>query len=182
MGIGFLTPEIDDLGLAGYLRIMSSTDRPGYDGVLFVVNGVGEPVEFCFSSIETPRTVLWGRAALRRRANSELTKALLTACSSTPVLLLAKAEEVGPETFSDDIVTSVPTCRLTTRLEAIAVGVSDQEETVDESSEVQVVWSGEAPGMDSPARKLLSKLSEIGLLVEPFERAVAGLAEVRQGE
>lgn len=182
MSIGFLTPEIDDLGSAAYLRVMPSDNARTYDGVLFVVNAVGEPVEFCFSGIDAPRTVLWGKAALRRRVNAELTKALLRACSSSPVILFAKAEEIGPETLAEDVVVSVPSCRLTTRLEAVAVGVGDQEETLDEAGEVQAVWLGEAPGPESPAKKILAKLSESGLLLEPFDRAVAGLAEVRRGE
>lgn len=181
MTIAFLAPEIDDLGLAGYLRIVPSEDARTYDGVLFVVNGVGEPVEFCFSSVEAPRTILWGKASLRRRVNSELTRALFAACTSEPRLLLARAEEIGPDTFGDDVVTKVPTCRVTTRLEAVAIGVGDQEENLDETGEVQIVWSGEAPLEDSPERKIILKLSELGLLLEPFERAIAGLAEVRQG-
>lgn len=182
MSIGFRTPEIDDLGLAGYVRIVPSDDSGFYDGVLFVINCVGEPVEFCFSRVETPRTVLWGKAALRRRVAAELAKALLGACSSAPILLLARADEVGPETFGEDAVAAVPVCRITTKLEAITLGVRDKEEGLQGSDEIQLVWSGEAPASDAPVRGLLARLTETGMLLEPFERATAGLDEVKRGE
>jgi len=182
MTVAFRANEVDDLGLVAYLRVVPSEDARQYDSVLFIVNAAGEPVEFCFSSLEAPRTVLWGKAALRRRVNAELTRALLSACTSSPVILLARADEIGPETFAEDAAPAIPSCRVTTRLEAVAVGVSDQEESLDENGEIQLVWTGAAPAADSAARLVIERVVESGLLLEPFERAIAGLAEVRRGE
>lgn len=182
MTVAFRANEVDDLGLAAYLRVVRSEDERQYDGVLFLVNGAGEPVEFCFSGLEAPRTVLWGKAALRRRVNAELTKALLGACASTPVVILARAEEIGPETLAEDAIPEIPSCRVTRRLDAVAVGVRDQEEPLDDNGEIQLVWTGEAPADDSAARRLMQRIADSGLLMEPFERALAGLAEVRRGE
>ncbi|MDZ4654804.1 MAG: hypothetical protein U1F44_02870 [Coriobacteriia bacterium] len=182
MSVGFRTPEIDDLGLAGYVRITPRPDSSSFDGVMFVVNAVGEPVEFCFSDIETPRTVLWGKIALRRRVAADLVKALLTSCSSSPLLLMVLAGEVGPETFGEDVVVSAAACRVTTGLEAVALGVGDQEEDVEGTGDVHLVWSGEAPPAEAPARRLMARLLETGMFMEPFERAAAGLAETRQDE
>lgn len=182
MSIGFRTPDIEDLGLASYLRIMPGPDASTYDGVLFVVNGAGEPIEFCFSTIEMPRTILWGKAALLRRVAAELTKALMEACSSVPAILFALAREVGPETFGQDVVTSLPTCRLAARLDAVALGMGDQEEGVPEDDDVQLFWCGDAPAPDAKVRRLLARLAETGMLLEPFERAAAGLSEVRGNE
>lgn len=182
MSIGFRTPDIEDLGLASYLRIMPNPDSGTCDGVLFIINGAGEPIEFCFSSIELPRTILWGKAALMRRVAAELTKALMGACTSVPALLFALAHEVGPETFSQDVVTSLPSCRLAARLDAVALGLSDQQEGVPEDDEVQLFWCGEAPAPDAKVRKLIARLTETGMLLEPFERAAAGLTEIRREE
>ena len=180
MSIGFRTPDIEDLGLAGYLRIMPGPDSGTYDGVLFIVNGSGEPIEFCFSTIDMPRTILWGKAALLRRVAAELTKALISACASVPAILFALAREVGPDTFGQDVVISLPTCRIAARLDAVALGVADQEENVQEDEDIQLIWSGDAPAPDAPVRRLLARLATAGMLLEPFERAAAGLSEVRR--
>lgn len=182
MSIGFRTPDIEDLGLAGYLRIMPNPDSSAYDGVLFVVNGAGEPIEFCFSTVDMPRTILWRKAALLRRIAAELTKALISACTSVPAILFALAHEVGPETFGQDVVISLPVCRLADRLDAVALGVADQQEGVPEDDDVQVFWCGDAPAPDARVRRLLARLAETGMLLEPFERATAGLSEIRRDE
>jgi len=182
VSISFRTPEIDDLGLAGYFRVVPSADAGGYEAVLFVMNAAGEPVEFCFADIETPRTVLWGQTALRRRVSGELVKSLLEACSVSPVILLSRADEIGPETFSEDVVVAVPSCRVASSLETSAVGIADNDEALPDSGGAQLLWCGDAPGQATPARRLLSHLSETGLVLEPFERAQAGLAEVKRSE
>ena len=38
--------DIEELGLAAYLRIMAAGDKSGYAGALFVINARGEPIEF----------------------------------------------------------------------------------------------------------------------------------------
>lgn len=182
MSIGFRTPEMEELGLAGYIRIIPDKESSSYDGLLFVINGAGEPIEFCFSTITAPRTILWGKAALMRRVAAELVKALLGACSTTPIILFARAQEIGSETFSQDVITSLPTCRITTKLDAVALGIGDQEESVQDDEGIQLIWSGDAPTPDASERRLLESLVHTGLLLEPFERAAAGLAEVRRSE
>lgn len=180
MPIPFRTPELEDLGLAAYLRIIPFEQGGGFDGALFVINTLGEPTEFCYSRIETPRTVLWGRAALKRRADHELTSALLKVCSSSPILLLARAEETEPELFGEDIRTPVKTARVASSLTAVAMNDGDAVEDGAGPDGLQVVWTDGPPGDGSPERALFARLVATGLLTEPFERIEAGLAEVRR--
>lgn len=180
MPIPFRTPELEDLGLAAYLRIIPFEDGGGFDGALFVINALGEPIEFCYSRIETPRTVLWGKAALKRRANSELVSALLKVCSSSPNLLFARAEETDPELFGEDIKTPVKTGRVASSLATVTMNEGDIAEDQPGLDGLQVVWTDGAPPDDSAERALFTKLAASGLLTEPFKRIEAGLAEVKR--
>lgn len=180
MPIPFRTPELDDLGPAAYLRIIPFEQGGGYDGAVFVINALGEPIEFCYSRIETPRTVLWGRSALRRRASSELVAALLKVCSASPILLLCRAEETDPELFGEDLRTPVKTGRVASSLAAVTMNAGDVAEENVGSDALQVVWTDGPPVDESPERALFVRLVSTGLLTEPFERIEAGLAEVRR--
>ena len=182
MSVGFRAPELEELGLAGFIRIIPDKESSSHDGLLFIINGAGEPIEFCFSTITAPRTILWGKAALKRRVAAELLKALLGACSTTPIILFARAQEIGPETFGQDVITALPTCRIATRLDAFALEIGDQEESVPDDEDIQLIWSGDAPMPDTSERRLFERLVHTGLLLEPFERAEAGLSEVRRSE
>jgi hypothetical protein len=176
MPIPFRTPELEDLGLAAHLRLIPYEQGGGYDGALFVINALGEPIEFCYSRIETPRTVLWGRTALRRRASSELAAAVLRVCSSSPILLLARAEETDPELFGEDIRTPIKTGRVASSLATVAMNAGDVAEEDLGTSDLQIVWTDGPPADESSERVLFARLVAAGLLTEPFERIEAGLA------
>jgi len=45
--------DVEELGLAAYLRIVAADDKSGYAGALFVINARGEPIEFTYNRIET---------------------------------------------------------------------------------------------------------------------------------
>lgn len=180
MPIPFRTPELEDLGLAAYLRIIPFEEGGGFDGAFFVINALGEPAEFCYSRIETPRTVLWSRPALKRRVDYELTSALLKVCSSSPILVLARAEETDPELFGEDIRTPVKTGRVASSLATVAMNERDAIEDGAGSDGLQVVWTDGLPADGSPEKALFARLVSTGLLTEPFERIEAGLAEVKR--
>ena len=181
MTIPFRTSDPVAEGLAAFLRVIPYPEGNGYDGVLFVMSGTGEPVDFCFSSVETPRTALWRKRDLARRSTVELARSLMQVCSSTPLLVLTRAEEVGPDVFTSELSLGIPVCRVASTL-ALAVVAPDEHEEALAGGELHLFWSIAPPADGEPARRLLDRLAASDLIIEPFERAEAGLREVKTGE
>lgn len=166
--------ESKDYGLAGYLRFVDEPDAKGIRGALFCVNERGEPVDFSFSRIDLASSFLWRSGDARRHAVSELCKALFTASSVQPTLLLSLADEVPPRVFTEDIEIRLPLCRVATP-GATAHSSSESPETIGEA--IHLFWVAGPPGPDSAARRLLETLNAHQLATEPFERAGIGIEE-----
>ncbi|MDP9340680.1 MAG: hypothetical protein M3Q23_00950 [Actinomycetota bacterium] len=165
--------DVDDLGLAGYLRFVDE-GAGGLRGALFLVNGRGEPVEFCFSRVDVPASSLWRASEARRQAVRALCLPLFTACPREPLLLLARAEEVPPPVFAEDLEVLVPLCRVADGA-AAAHAASEWAEELNDA--LHVFWVAAPPAPDSPVRVLLDALRGRGLMLEPFERAARGIDE-----
>jgi hypothetical protein len=103
-----------------------------------------------------------------------LCRTLFTAAAHTPDLLIALAEEVPPAVFSEDLQVSVPLCRVV-RSDALAYAPTEAEEAV--GGVAHVFWVGSPPEAGAPARTLLESLVARQALLEPFDRAAAGLRE-----
>lgn len=166
--------EYEDLGLAGYLKFEEEPDSKGLRGALFCVNGRGEPVDFSFSRIDVASSFLWRAGDARRHAVTELCKALFTACSVRPALLLSLAEEVPPPVFTADLDVDLPLCRIA-ESGAIARASEESQESLGEA--LHLFWVGQPPSPDSMGRKLLDALNGRQLVTEPFQRASIGLEE-----
>jgi len=166
--------EDEALGLAGYLRFMEEPDARSIRAALFYVNSQGEPVDFSFSRIDIPASFLWRIGERRRRAVTELAKALFKASVRMPTFLLVLAEEVPPRVFTEDLVVEVPLCRVAGDGTTVHASNESQELLAEA---VHLFWVGEQPLPESPARRLLETLHSRKLLTEPFERAVVGLEE-----
>lgn len=177
MSIPFRSASDQDSRAAAFLRVMCDA-AGGYDGVLFVMNPRGEPVEFVYSRIEAPHTLLWRSHDLRRRATRELTTALFNAAMSRPSVIFAKADEVEPGFFVSEIKTPVATCRVASQMAAVSTGADEQGEDLDAEG-LHLLWSSGSPEDGSAERTLVESLQSAGLLTEPFERAAAGLREAR---
>ncbi|MDI9571400.1 MAG: hypothetical protein QM278_11930 [Pseudomonadota bacterium] len=91
--------ELDDLGLAGYLKIQPRQDSSGFLAALLLINARGEPVEFTYNRIETPRAFLWRQADIRRQAIKRITVTLLSLCPKVPRFILCLAAEVSSDIF-----------------------------------------------------------------------------------
>lgn len=177
MSVPFRSSSEDHGGTAAFLRVIRD-EAGGYDGVLFVMSPSGEPLEFVYSRIETPRTVLWRRQDLARRAARELTAALFNAATSRPSVIFAKADEVEPGFFTAEIETPVATCRVADRMTPASTEAGEQGAAMDADG-LHLLWSSGSPEDGSPERALVESLRSAGLLTEPFERAEAGLREAR---
>ena len=177
MSIPFRLAGGDDSHAAAFLRVIHD-ETGAYDGVLFVMNAKGEPVEFVYSRIETPRSLLWRRHDLRRRATRELATVLFNAATSRPSIIFAKADEVEPGFFVTEIETPVATCRVASQMASVSTGAGEHGEDMDAEG-LHLLWSSGSPQEGSAERALVERLQAAGLLTEPFERAEAGLREAR---
>ena len=170
--------DLDDLGLASFLRIERSGRGSTYLGALFTIDARGEPVELVYNALETPLPLLWRPADLRRHAERRLTASLLGVAESEPRLLFCLADEVGVELFAQDILTELPVGRVERPPDATRPAGSDPDALPAVPSAVHVVWQPAPPPEDSPERALFEHLAARGLLLEPFDRAADALREV----
>jgi hypothetical protein len=170
--------DLDDLGLASFLRIERSARGSTYLGALFTINARGEPIELVYNALETPHPLLWRPADLRRHAERRLTASLLTVAESEPRLLLCLADEVGIELFSQDIETDVLVGRVERPADEGLRPDADLSGLPAVPSSVHVFWQPGPPADDAPERALFEQLAARGLLLEPFDRASDALREV----
>jgi len=175
--------DLDELGTAAFLKIAGDKpDGSGYVGALFVINARGEPLEFSYNRVETPHTFLWRKDDIRRHATRKLVISLLSICPKIPRLILCLAEEIGSEVFCQDIEVSVPVCRIAPAMRATPYSASEVQDVVEVPEPLHVFWYPAKPSDDSVELRLVRELASRGLLIEPFDRAGVGLAEVYQME
>lgn len=170
--------EIEALGVAGYLRIDASQDGKVFRGALFLVNARGEPVEFTYSEVKTPGTFLWRHEDIRRHATRKLAASLLATCREVPQFLICLADEVGHDLFCNEIHLSIPVGRVASLLESTPHSQSEVQADIEDPQPLHIFWFPGKPADESLENRLLSKLVNRGLLLEPFDRALVGLAEV----
>ena len=158
----------------GYLRFVDEEGSRGIRAGLFLVNSIGEPVDFSFSRIDVASPMLWARDGSRRRAVGDLCRALFAAAAHQPAALLGLAIEIPPGLLGDELQLSIPVCR-------IAMGetrpIAAYESAEHLSDDLDLYWVGELPEAGSPARVLIDGLATRGALLEPFDRVAAGLDE-----
>ncbi len=164
-----------DLGLAGYLRFIDEPDAKGVRGCLFCVNARGEPIDFSFTRIDVAAPLLWRPGEARRRAVTDLAKALFAASSKAPRLLLTLAGEAPAGVFVEDLEVHLPLCRVAG---AAASRHAASASLATLSDDARLCWVGKPPPPDSPAHRLLVALNGRRLATEPFDRAASGLNEV----
>ncbi len=170
--------EIEELGVAGYLKIDAPGEGKTFRGALFLVNARGEPVEFSYNKIETPASFLWRQDDIQKHATRKLVTSLLDTCQKTPRFLICMAEEIGHELFCNEIHLEILVCRIGTSLQSISHSSQEIEVTLEDPDPINIFWFPEQPGDESLEHQLLLRLISAGMLFEPFERALAGLQEV----
>jgi hypothetical protein len=169
---------LEELGLAGYLKIEPLAAGGGFLGALFLINARGEPMEFTYNRIETPHTFLWRQDDIKRHAARKLTASLLSLCPRTPRLILCLAVEVGSDLFCQDIQVELPVCRISPAIKAVSCAGAETMDTVEADEPLHLFWRPGKPPDDSLEARLLHALICRGLLTEPFDRAALGLQEV----
>jgi hypothetical protein len=184
--------ELDAGGTAAFLRLLPVSpgdESPGRGGALFQVNARGAPVEFTYNRLDLPAAALWRPEQLEREAAKALTTSLFEAARRTPLVVLCLASEIDPALFAEDLEVQIPVCRVAVATAgqdgappgAGPAGSGPSELVVSDDVTAHLFWRPALPSAESPPRRLVSTLAARGLLLEPFERALAGFDEALAG-
>jgi hypothetical protein len=168
--------ELEAGGAAAFLRILPGRHERERRGALFQVNARGAPVEFTFNRVDVPSAVLWRPEQLEREATKALAASLFEVARRTPLVLLCLAVEVDAALFAEDLEVQIPVCRVAVEDEGPPFG-EVAEEVVSDGRRAHLFWRPALPSPESPPRRLVGTLASRGLLLEPFERVLAGLDE-----
>lgn len=162
--------------MAGFLRFVAEPDEVGLRGALFLVNVIGEPVEFAFTRADIPGSSLWRQGETRKRAVAMLCRTLFGAPQRTPDLLFALASEFPARVLSEELEVLIPLARVAPSGDA-AIHDAQHGPPEQHGNIVDLYWSGITPEPGSPARDLVEAFIGRGSLMEIFERAAHGLDE-----
>ncbi len=170
--------ELEAGGNAAFLRIVAGRHDSEKVGALLQINARGEPIEFTFNQMELPAGALWQVGDLDRHAARMLVESLFNAAQRTPLLLLCLAREIPPALFRDEVVVQLPLCRVAVERDLLALDSGEStEEKTSLNQTVHLFWRPVPPAPESPARRLIDAIASRGMLVEPFERILAGIKE-----
>lgn len=176
--------ELDAGGTAGFLRLVpaqAAGDSARRGAALFQVNARGAPVEFTYNRLDLPSPVLWRPEQLEREATKALARSLFEAARRTPLVLLCLADEIDAALLVEDIEVQIPVCRVAVMVDGGPFEPASTERMVCGDATAHLFWRPSRPSAESPARRLVTTLAGRGLLLEPFERALAGFAEALSG-
>jgi hypothetical protein len=167
--------ELDAGGTAAFLRVLPGRHQDERRGALFQVNARGAPVEFTYNRVELPPCKLWRLEQLERESAKALAMSLFEAARRTPLVLLCLTAEIDPGLFTEDLEVQLPVCRIA--VEGDDDPVEKAEPVVSGGTTMHLFWRPAQPSPESPPRRLVTTLAGRGLLLEPFERILAGLDE-----
>jgi hypothetical protein len=164
---------------AVFFRVLRSRKSPqSFVAGLLLIDARGEPLEFTYSKVEAGHRFLWRDSTLRAGAKRELAAALFDECPRVPTAIFALAGEVDPELFTEHLDVQRPLARVAREDEVIGVSAEETQQLVAGREPVQLLWVHGQPSEATDAATLVSALARRALLLEPFERVLAGLREV----
>lgn len=167
----------DERNVSGAFFRLLPVDRDTYLAALLLVDARGEPLEFTYNRAEVKHRLLWRESDLRLAVTRELLTSLLETCPREPSTLFFLAREVPSELFVEDIDIERPVARIATADEVMGAAPIEEHERIRGSQEAQLFWVHGRPTDATPAHRLVERLAGRGLLLEPFERVLAGLRE-----
>ena len=173
-----LSGESTDSVAIAWLRFVEESGGKGMRAALFQASAQGEPLDFCFSRMERHESVgQWG--SNKPTVLSSLAKSLFGAATSSPMLILALADEVPECAFTDEIRVGLPLCRISTA----GVQIHAESARGDSANErFELLWETERPSEESVASRLLREIMGRVNPVEPFDRAAKCLDEAFSDE
>lgn len=167
----------DERNVSGAFFRGLSVDADTHVGGLLLIDARGEPVEFTYNRVAAKHRFLWRERDLKRAVSRELLASLLDICPKSPSAIFCLAREVEPALLLEDIDIQMPVARVADANENIGVAGEEEHERLDAASNVQLFWVRGRPSDATPAHRLVERLAGRGLLLEPFDRVLAGLRE-----
>jgi hypothetical protein len=167
----------DERNVSGAFFRSLPVDRETFVGGLLVVDARGEPVEFAYNRVGVKNRFLWRERDLTQATTRELLTGLLETCPRDPTALFFLAKEVDPELLLDEIDIQRPVARVAAADETAGLAANEEHERIEGATSVQLFWVHGRPSEATPANRLVERLAGRGLLLEPFERVLAGLHE-----
>lgn len=161
---------------AAFFRVLP-TEPDTFVGGLLVINGLGEPLEFAYSRVRAKYRFLWLERDLGLAVTRELLTSLLDLCPRDPSALFFLAREVPADLFVEQLDIPRPVARVARDDETLGAAEIEQHEAIPGDPAVQLFWVRGRPSDATSAHGLAVRLASRGLLLEPFERVVAGLRE-----
>ena len=147
-----------------WLRFVPELDGGGIRAALLETSMDGEPLAFSLSRAEVP---VFANPDKRLGVLSGLAKSLLKLATHSPALILALANEIPANAFTNEMRIHIPVCRVDSAELSSGASASNQ-------SRHQFAWVNRRGGRSSQASLLLDRILA---LEEPFERAARGLDE-----
>ncbi len=169
--------ELEAGGTAAFLRLVPGRGGRRRGAALFQVNARGAPVEFTYNCLDLPTGALWRPEQLEREAAKVLTTSLFEAARRTPLVLLCLAAEIDVALFAEDLEVQIPICRVALEIDGEPFETKPAEAVASGDATAHLFWRPSLPSRESPPRRLVTTLAARGLLLEPFERALAGFEE-----
>jgi hypothetical protein len=173
--------ELDAGGTAAFLRLVHGDGERRRGAALFQVNARGAPIEFTYNRLDLPSGALWRPEQLEREGAKALARSLFEAARRTPLVLLCLADEVDAALLAEDLEVQIPVCRVAVEATGEPFDTTSVEPVVSSGATAHLFWRPALPTAESPPRRLVRTLAARGLLLEPFERALAGFHEAFAG-
>jgi hypothetical protein len=145
---------------------------------LFVINALGEPMEFTYTRIDVPNSFLWRKADIARHAIRKMAGSLFNLTPASPRLVFCLSSEINIESFLNNVKLNIPLCGVSLSGSNDSNSGTGTGKQNGPDSSVQLAWFPAWPAEDSLGYQLFKRLLSGGLILEPFERAAAGLREV----
>lgn len=167
----------EERALSGAFFRALRVDGRTFVGALLVIDALGEPLEFSYNRVEARYRFLWRERDLHLAATRELLTSLLDLCPRDPSALFFLASETPPDLFVQQVDIEKPVARVARGEETLGAAEIEQHEELSGKPTVQLFWVRGRPSDATPAHRLAVVLGARGLLLEPFERVLAGLRE-----
>jgi hypothetical protein len=167
----------DERNVSGAFFRTMPIDRDAHVGGLLLIDARGEPIEFTYNRVGVKHRFLWRDRDLSLALARELLTSLLDNCPRTPSGVFCLASEVEAQLFVEDIDIQMPLARVAGGDATVGLSSEEEHERLEGAQSVQLFWMRGRPSDATPAHRLVERLASRGLLLEPFERVLAGLRE-----
>lgn len=169
--------ELDDPAgreRVAFLRLLPDPDGRRVRGGLLTTNGIGEPVEFTFTRIESPAPLLCTDHRPSAHVARLLVLALFERCETAPDLLLVLQDEVDDGLFRHRVHVDIPVAAV----RAVPAGHGASCQWVPARALEPGADTDDALPITPVAQCALDRLHALDMVLDPFDRAARALDAV----